>query len=210
MPRYAAITDEEEADADSDIPEKTPNPPSRSSRWWPLAAAFALGALLSVAVTSLSSPTESRTRTDCDCTRTLSAYSPALEIFSDSDLTTERFNGALRVPNRFRGSPSQEIDDAWDEILYAEGGLVRLTRAEVELVNASEFAAEYTQDLGGGYIAGVEVFHQLHCLNMLRQVTYLDYYAPRKVEWARDPETWRYHLGVSVPFPFLPIFRIFA
>ena len=27
-----------------------------------------------------------------------------------------------------------------------------------------------------GYRAGVEVFHQLHCLNLLRQALYSDYY----------------------------------
>jgi hypothetical protein len=27
-----------------------------------------------------------------------------------------------------------------------------------------------------GYRVGLEVFHQLHCINLLRQVTYKDYY----------------------------------
>ena len=27
-----------------------------------------------------------------------------------------------------------------------------------------------------GYRVGLEVFHQLHCVNLLRQVTYKDYY----------------------------------
>ncbi|KAL3463243.1 hypothetical protein BJX64DRAFT_257384 [Aspergillus heterothallicus] len=192
MSRYTAIKDEE-AETDSDI--HAPSPPTRpsnSSRWPPLAAAFTLGALLSATITTLI-PTLA-TKPSPDCTQTLSTYSPALTIFTDTDLTPTRFNGALRAPNRFRGDPSPEIDEAWAEILYAEGGLVRLTREEIERVNASEYAAEYTADLGGGYIAGVEVFHQLHCLNMLRQVTYWEYYAPIRGEWARDPGTLRYHL----------------
>ena len=32
-----------------------------------------------------------------------------------------------------------------------------------------------------GYRAGVEVFHQLHCLNLLRQALYSDYYAKPEV-----------------------------
>ncbi|KAL4747569.1 hypothetical protein BDW72DRAFT_182585 [Aspergillus terricola var. indicus] len=148
--------------------------------------------LLAAAIISFSTTTSSTNR---DCTQILSTYSPALSIFSDSDLAIIRFDGALLDPNRFRGEPSQEIDDAWDEITYAEGGLVRLTQEEVERVNASEFAAEYTRSMGGGYIAGIEVFHQLHCLNMLRQATYWEYYEPRRAEWRRDPETLRYHLG---------------
>lgn len=29
----------------------------------------------------------------------------------------------------------------------------------------------------GGYRVGLEVFHQLHCINLLRQVTYKDHYS---------------------------------
>ncbi len=32
-----------------------------------------------------------------------------------------------------------------------------------------------------GYRAGVEVFHQLHCLNLLRQALYSDYYGKPEV-----------------------------
>ena len=44
---------------------------------------------------------------------------------------------------------------------------------------------------------GIEVFHQLHCVNMLRQATYMDYYLPRNKEW-EDQKTLRYHLGQSL------------
>jgi hypothetical protein len=32
-----------------------------------------------------------------------------------------------------------------------------------------------------GYRAGVEVFHQLHCLNLLRQAVYKDYYGREEI-----------------------------
>lgn len=132
--------------------------------------------------------------TNESCGQKSSAWSPALEIYEDDKFSTQRFNGALRAQNEFRGPPSQEIDDAWDEILHPEGGLVRLSKEQVERVNASEYAAEYTEDLGGGYIGSIEALHQLHCVNMLRQVTYLDYYLPKKKEWRDDPQTLRFHL----------------
>ncbi|KAF7860756.1 hypothetical protein EAF04_008274 [Stromatinia cepivora] len=128
------------------------------------------------------------------CTRKLSIWSPALSIFNDEEISVQRFVGALRTPNKFRGPPSPEIDDAWDEITYPEGGLVRISKEQLERINASEYAAEYTEEMGGGYIAGVEVFHQIHCLNMIRKATYLDYYLPRNAEWERDPDTMRYHI----------------
>ena len=44
-------------------------------------------------------------------------------------------------------------------------------------------------------MASVEVLHQLHCLNMLRQATYEDYYRERAEHWQDSPQTLRYHLG---------------
>jgi hypothetical protein len=49
-----------------------------------------------------------------------------------------------------------------------------------------------------GYRVGIEVFHQLHCLNLLRMSTYPDYYP--KVWWSDTndkPEKVRAHLGKS-------------
>ena len=123
-----------------------------------------------------------------------SAWSPALGIFDDSDWYLQRFDGSLRASNRFRGPPSEDIDNAWNDILFPEGGLIRLKQDQLDKINASKYAAQYTNGMGGGYIVGVEVLHQLHCVNMLRQATYMEYYLPRMNEW-RDGETLRYHLG---------------
>ncbi|KAF7585873.1 hypothetical protein BBP40_009948 [Aspergillus hancockii] len=126
------------------------------------------------------------------CTRKMSTWSPALSIYDDQ-LSIQRFNGALREPNNYRGPPSPEIDEAWDELVYPAGGLVRLSKDQLDRINASEYAAEYTPEMGGGYIAGIEVFHQLHCVNMLRKATNMDYYLPKMEEW-KDRRTLRYHL----------------
>lgn len=59
-----------------------------------------------------------------------------------------------------------------------------------------------------GYRVGLEVFHQLHCLNLLRMATYPEYYT--KVEWSDTndkPERVRAHLGMFDPsctLSFLP------
>jgi hypothetical protein len=52
-----------------------------------------------------------------------------------------------------------------------------------------------------GYRVGLEVFHQLHCLNLLRMSTYPDYYP--KLWWSDTndkPEKVRAHLGMLIPF----------
>ncbi|KAI9735458.1 MAG: hypothetical protein M1818_006464 [Claussenomyces sp. TS43310] len=51
---------------------------------------------------------------------------------------------------------------------------------------------------GGGFIAQMEVFHQLHCLDTLRQGMYFnyDYYqANRKGVWERSDAIVRKHMG---------------
>lgn len=117
------------------------------------------------------------------------------EIFDDDDLSMHRFNGSLRMLSEFSGPPSQRIDEAWEEITYAKGGLMRISKDQLGKINASFDAAEYTEKMGGGYLAAFEVFHELHCVNMLRQATYMDHYLPKNREWGEDPETLRYHLG---------------
>jgi hypothetical protein len=52
-----------------------------------------------------------------------------------------------------------------------------------------------------GYRVGLEVFHQLHCLNLLRMATYPNYYP--KVSWSDmndKPETVRSHLGTFIVY----------
>jgi hypothetical protein len=131
------------------------------------------------------------------CTQQMSNWSPALEIFNDDEMTEQRFVGRLREITGWRRPPSPTIDALWDDITYPEGGLVRLSKEELERINAPEYAAQYTEDMEGGYIAGIEVLHQLHCLNMMRKTMYLDYYLPKMKEWRDNPETLKYHLDMS-------------
>lgn len=54
-----------------------------------------------------------------------------------------------------------------------------------------------------GYRVGLEVFHQLHCLNLLRMATYPEYYT--KLWWSDTndkPEKVRTHLGESQSTPW--------
>lgn len=48
-------------------------------------------------------------------------------------------------------------------------------------------------------MASVEVLHQLHCLNMLRQATYEEYYRDKAGPWKDSPQILRYHLGMGSP-----------
>lgn len=46
-----------------------------------------------------------------------------------------------------------------------------------------------------GYRVGMEVFHHLHCLNLLRKVTYKEYYEPLGGEFAAGREALQHHTG---------------
>lgn len=51
---------------------------------------------------------------------------------------------------------------------------------------------------GGGFIGQIEVFHQLHCLDTLRQGLYFNfeyYHTNRKGVWARSDAVVRKHMG---------------
>lgn len=47
-----------------------------------------------------------------------------------------------------------------------------------------------------GYRVGLEVFHQLHCINLLRQVTYRDWYEDISGEFKEGQKGLRMHTGI--------------
>ncbi|KAL2072858.1 hypothetical protein VTL71DRAFT_12201 [Oculimacula yallundae] len=101
-----------------------------------------------------------------------SAYSPAA---SAVEYQTVKFNTTLA------GSPyvgkGPEVDEAWHKISYDIGDQV-ITDAEREIIGMpkSHLRAKHPKTGVEGYRVGLEVFHQIHCLNLLRQVTYKEHY----------------------------------
>ena len=139
-------------------------------------------------------------------------WSPALEAVRGTG-HTQRFDGSFSTPNAFKGPPSPDIDGAWDSITYANGmyfpdsrvgsvsliaigGVINISEETLQAVNASAaYSVKLAPEIGGGYMASVEALHQLHCLNILRQATYEDYYKDKAEPWQDSPQTLRYHLG---------------
>ncbi|KAI5865375.1 hypothetical protein GGS23DRAFT_558957 [Durotheca rogersii] len=78
-----------------------------------------------------------------------------------------RFRTGVREKTPFFGAPNASTDAAWDTILDA--GLVRLTAAQADKLSAP--TARSQQD-PTSYVGILEVFHQLHCLNILRKRLY--------------------------------------
>ncbi|KAJ3578012.1 hypothetical protein NPX13_g2553 [Xylaria arbuscula] len=75
--------------------------------------------------------------------------------------------------------PSSEADSAWED--YELIRPVRLTKSQIiQMGKDPEDVSKYDdKDWGFGddaYVGDLDVFHQLHCLNTLRQYAYADYY----------------------------------
>ncbi|KAK0625823.1 hypothetical protein B0T14DRAFT_405091, partial [Immersiella caudata] len=106
------------------------------------------------------------------------------------ELQKIRFSGGLKFDEngtlyrsidptaiQYVGEPSDGIDKAWADLIHGEG--VDLVGKEAESVVGKTY-----QKPGGWWLTGVDAFHQLHCINMLRQALRPDYYTKH------DPEPY--------------------
>ena len=85
-----------------------------------------------------------------------------------------------------------------------------ITPAELSKLDMPESSLKVDHPETGkeGYRVGLEVFHQLHCINLLRRVTYRDYYEPLGGEFSHGPDALRMHTGMlitgKIPYLSLP------
>ncbi|KAF2962725.1 hypothetical protein GQX73_g10846 [Xylaria multiplex] len=70
--------------------------------------------------------------------------------------------------------PSDEIDEAWDKLLFSLN--IRVSPEEMSSIGAN--TTNRVQVNHGDYLGALGVFHYLHCLNNLRKVIHWDYYGP--------------------------------
>jgi hypothetical protein len=94
--------------------------------------------------------------------------------------------------NKFVGA-GPEVDKAWREISYDMGDQWVPKAALPKLGEESSLLVDHPVTGEEGYRVGMEVFHQLHCLNLLRRVTYKDYYEPLGGEFGKGPEALQRH-----------------
>lgn len=113
-----------------------------------------------------------------------------------------RFSGSPRfdetgeeyfLPNSdisvFAGPPSPVVDEGWNRITGGIGGLYFLVTDEEAKQSWGESLDEYWDDRRGGYRAGLDVFHSLHCLNHIRMALYPEYYTQHKVHGRKHTGT---------------------
>lgn len=122
---------------------------------------------------------------DLQVTKQFSSYSP---VASTAAYETVRFNLTPVVEGPFVGY-GPEVDKAWDSIANDMGDQM-ISQAELDMLGLSRTSLKVKDPATGneGYRAAVEVFHQLHCLNLLRQYVYKDYYVNVYSDIDRDDE----------------------
>lgn len=122
-----------------------------------------------------------------------SAYSPAASAVQYEDV---KFNITTKR-NRFVGA-GPDVDRAWREISYDMGDqMIMPDELSVLDMPESSLRVKHPQSGAEGYRVGMEVFHQLHCINLLRRVTYRDYYEPISAEFKVGGEALQKHTGLS-------------
>ncbi|RAL00024.1 oxidase ustYa family protein [Aspergillus ibericus CBS 121593] len=145
---------------------------------WVLQSVMLVGSLTLLILSWYGEPSE------VACTRKMFPYSPALEAVEYHD---ETLQGEFMQPSPFRGTPTPEIDARWEEI--ADGNAFNVASDKIHLLNKSSSEPWHHTDpkFGGGIAAQSWGYHQLHCLNLLRQASFEEEY--RKSE--RLPEILR-------------------
>lgn len=132
--------------------------------------------------------------TTLDHVQQFSAWSPAEAAVRYEKV---KYNITTDDNNPFVGA-GRTVDKAWREISYDVGDQW-ISKAEIAKLGMPKTSLKVNHPTTGveGYRVGMEVFHHLHCLNLLRRVTYREYYEPLGGEFAEGPEALKGHTGDS-------------
>ncbi|KAI1115235.1 hypothetical protein F5Y14DRAFT_411574 [Nemania sp. NC0429] len=119
----------------------------------------------------------------CDCHAPLDWSTPGFDNFSRQSV---KFVGSFESVSPYRGPPSPEVDAAWARFTvsdWVDGTAVVLGVGPEEVRHARKDKEEewfnstvqLGDENGGGMMASLEIFHQLHCLDLVRKFTVYKY-----------------------------------
>ncbi|MCJ1425929.1 hypothetical protein MMC29_003830 [Sticta canariensis] len=129
----------------------------------------------------------------------LNDFTPALEAVKYKDTTLQN---KFDQPSIYRGPPTLERERAWLDLW--DHAAISFPESKLPLLNKSSSTQSFRRlpaSLGGGVSALPDVFHQLHCLDTIRQYTWL-----LAGNYGSSPTTIA---GEPKQHPFLPIPPVF-
>ncbi|KAH0427185.1 hypothetical protein CcaCcLH18_09852 [Colletotrichum camelliae] len=94
-----------------------------------------------------------------------------------------QFDNAFWKPSPYKGKPTPELEAKWKELWYY--GSFDLPDSYLPSMNKSSGGIggdPWARTESGNLLAGLEVFHNLHCLNLVRQYAHKDEY-----DYSNDP-----------------------
>ncbi|KAH8651273.1 tat pathway signal sequence [Xylariales sp. PMI_506] len=136
--------------------------------------------------------------------RATSSYSPVFDMI-DLEPTIKKVNGTVYAEGELsiaRQFPNPVADAIWEEDIE----LIRpipITREQIiKMGKNPDTVAKLEHDVWGlgdnAYVAALDIFHNLHCLNSLRQVVYGKYYNLSQGDVDRDDWTHEVHINHCV------------
>ena len=130
-----------------------------------------------------------------------SSYSPARVAVQ---YVSGTFNASQGKDSGYVGT-SNETEEMWNWVTVDMGDQM-ITPEELKLVNKPKTSVKVKDPKTGkeGYRIGLEVFHQLHCLNLIRKSTYRDHYQG-KGDFEEDEDKIRAHLGMNTRLTIPPL-----
>ncbi|KDR69141.1 hypothetical protein GALMADRAFT_215420 [Galerina marginata CBS 339.88] len=102
-------------------------------------------------------------------------YSPANEAV-EYHVRTHYGDAVDNVSPGFWGPPSPEVDQHWQSLSSYSISKIPKNQAALLPNKTSPIPSDRNN-----YVAGLDVFHQLHCLNMIRQALHPEYYPKRRM-----------------------------
>ncbi|KAI1020182.1 hypothetical protein LB503_006019 [Fusarium chuoi] len=113
--------------------------------------------------------------------RLTSLTAPVLDSinFKMRPIETEGGLFEAKNPSKWRNSlkPDPEVDDAWEDLEIIR--VFPITESEVRRLGKDpELLVRFPQEYGLGdnaYMAQIDMFHQIHCLNLLRHLAWAEY-----------------------------------
>ncbi|KAF2763256.1 hypothetical protein EJ05DRAFT_506871 [Pseudovirgaria hyperparasitica] len=116
-------------------------------------------------------PTDSRQQ------RVLKSHYPLIDL---AQYSPKRFDADLGAPSVYKGPPRPQLDDAWKRLVDQPMLLVNN-----ETLQSFDPTSKPSKGVNGHYYATVEVYHQLHCLDITRKFIWRQNY--QHVDTFQDP-----------------------
>lgn len=113
------------------------------------------------------------------------------------DYTEDFYIGTFDAPSKFRGQPNPELDLAWDNVTKIPN-FFPFSEETLNKIDKGVESVRFPKAKGGEYAGTLEVFHMLHCVDLLRRHTYFDYYKDIELAFNAPEKVIRVHLGIQL------------